>query len=84
MERTRHLAPNASLLEAALEGLEAQRRRVEEQIHEVRSLLGRRAQPANTQQVNSGRRPLSAAARKRIAVAQKKRWAAYRKAAKEQ
>jgi len=72
------------LLNAALEGLELQRRRIEEQIREVRARLGRRigrppaeAKPALPKKAK--KRRLSAAARKRIAVAQKKRWAEYRK-----
>ena len=84
MARSRQLAQNSSLLQAALEGLEAQRRRIEEQIEEVRSLLGTRAQsPLGQQARTGGRRQLSAAARKRIAAAQRKRWAAYRKSAKQ-
>jgi hypothetical protein len=78
---------NASLLQAALEGLEAQKKRIEDQISEVRSMLGRKAsQPANPGTKASpsaasagGRRQLSSAARKRIAEAQKKRWADFRK-----
>ena len=78
-----------SLLQAALEGLELQRQRLDEQIREVRSRLGQRgpgrppatkkaaaAAPANGRRK---RRTLSAEARKRIAAAQKKRWAAFRK-----
>jgi hypothetical protein len=85
---------NHSLLTAALEGLELQKQRIDEQIQEVRSLLGktpgRRGRPpgsTNSGSTNSapaskrtaGR--LSAAARKRIAAAQKRRWAEYRKSA---
>lgn len=92
MARSENSFSNPALLEAALEGLEIQRSRVEEQIEEVRRLLGgapkppggparnqASAAPANAPQQRS-RRPLSAAARKRIALAQKKRWANYRKA----
>jgi hypothetical protein len=77
-------------LAAALEGLELQKQRIEEQIQEVRSLLGkapvRRGRPPGS--TNGGptnnaattkRARLSAAARKRIAAAQKRRWAEYRK-----
>jgi hypothetical protein len=73
------------LLSAALEGLEAQKRRIEEQISQVQAMLGvrRRGRPAGeTQQAareTGGRRQLSPAARKRIAAAQKRRWAEYRK-----
>lgn len=71
------------LLEAALEGLELQRKRIDEQITHVRSLLGKRpgAKSSVSQvSVSAGhKRKLSPAARRRIAVAQKKRWAEYRK-----
>jgi hypothetical protein len=79
---------------AALEGLEMQKHRLEEQIRQVRAMMGaprRGRPPASTAQAVSspgevvpaakpgGRRPLSPAARKRIAAAQKKRWEAFRK-----
>jgi hypothetical protein len=87
-------APNSDILEAALQGLEAQKEKVEEQIAQVRSLMGRRVgRPpkqgggsAGASKTSGGRsgaprkkRVLSAEARKRIAAAQKKRWAAFRK-----
>ncbi len=75
-------------LQAALEGLLLQKQRIEAQIAEVRSLLGRH-RVSNSKAASAsggtklatarGRRPLSEAARKRIAAAQKKRWAEYRK-----
>jgi hypothetical protein len=81
---------NSELLQAALEGLEAQKKRVEEQIRQVQAMLGRRrGRPAVAAgpiaQKPARKRQLSAAARKRIAAAQKRRWAEYRKntAAKE-
>ena len=79
---------DASLLEAALEGLELQKRRIDEQIEEVHRMLGKRslrnpkAAPAAKAEPTGAaprRRKLSAAARTRIAAAQKKRWADYRK-----
>ena len=75
---------DALLLNAALEGLELQKQRIEEQIKEVRARLGRgagqRGRPRGSGVAQKAdRRPLSAAARKRIAAAQKRRWAAYRK-----
>ncbi len=74
---------NSSLLNAALEGLELQKQRIEEQIREVRTLLGqgaaRRGRPPAQHKSGNGR--LSTAARKRIAAAQKRRWAEYRKSA---
>jgi len=72
-------------LEAALEGLKNQRSRIDQQIAEVERMLGRRrGRPALSSTpvlpgVPRKRRELSPAARKRIAAAQKKRWAEYRK-----
>lgn len=78
---------NPELLKAALEGLEAQKKRIEEQIGQVQAMLGRRRgrPPASAAaavpavEKPARRRKLSAAARKRIAAAQKRRWAEYRK-----
>ena len=87
MARPRKNANNSELLRAALDGLELQRSRVEEQIAQVRSMLGqgerRRGRPPgskNTAKRAAGvKRTLSPAARKRIAAAQKLRWAEHRK-----
>jgi len=86
MARTsRVTVDNSALLEAALEGLERQRSRIESQIEEVRRLLGKRKPRAAKSEapvaaaVASKKRELSTAARKRIAAAQKRRWAEYRK-----
>jgi len=80
------LAANGpEILEAALVGLESQREKLEAQIAHVRSLLGRRngrrtaAEAPVLATVGTGKRELSPEARKRIAAAQKKRWAAFRK-----
>src|ERR1700722_4161842 len=92
MPRTGNPIRNRSLLTAALEGLELQKQRIDEQIQEVRSLLGktpaRRGRPpgsTNGSSANNGpttkRARLSASARKRIAAAQKRRWAENRKSA---
>ena len=85
---------NREVLTAALEGLEAQRRRIEEQLEQVRSALGmggvRRGRPPKSASSNDGegpavgrasrkRRHLSAEARARISAAQKKRWAAAKR-----
>jgi len=82
MPRTAKTVRNHSLLTAALEGLELQRQRIDEQIQEVRSLLGRvpgrRGRPPGSGKKRGPGR-LSSAARKRIAAAQKRRWAEYRK-----
>jgi hypothetical protein len=85
MARTTKSFSDPNMLEAALEGLLLQKQRIEAQIQEVRSLLGRRrgSAPARVEAVEPSRparkRELSEAARKRIAAAQKKRWAEYRK-----
>lgn len=79
---------NREILEAALHGLELQREKLEDQIAQVRSMLGRRvgrppkpSSAAAEHRAGSSRprRQLSEEARKRIAAAQKKRWAAFRK-----
>ena len=75
---------DAALLEAALEGLEIQKQRINDQIEQVRSMLGhatsrRGRPPAKTVAKVSQKRVLSPAARKRIAAAQKKLWAQFRK-----
>lgn len=68
------------LLSAALEGLLLQQQRIEEQISLVKAALGQKKGPVATASgAPRKRRVLSAAARKRIADAQKKRWAEFRK-----
>src|ERR1700733_15301144 len=92
MPRTGNPIRNHSLLTQALERLDLQTQRIDEQIQEGRSLLGkppaRRGRPpgsTNSGSTNNGpttkRARLSSAARKRIAAAQKRRWAEYRKSA---
>jgi hypothetical protein len=83
-------APSKEILEAALQGLEAQRQKLDEQIGQVRALMGHRVgRPSGSGARGGGstsatpaarkKRVLSPEARKRIAAAQKKRWAAFRK-----
>ena len=77
---------DSGLLQAALEGLEAQKQRIEEHIRQVQAMLGRRRgrPPASAKaspEKPAARRKLSVAARKRIAAAQKRRWAEFRKKA---
>jgi hypothetical protein len=82
-----------SVLTAALEGLEAQKKRLEGHIAQVRSLLGlgtgRRGRPPKAAAATAEpagptrgrkRRKFSAATRAKMAAAQKKRWAAIKKA----
>jgi hypothetical protein len=74
---------SAEILTAAIEGFEHQKLRIDTQIAELRNmLLGGRTEPAATPEAPKGkRRKLSAAARKRIGDAQRKRWAESKKAA---
>jgi hypothetical protein len=76
------------ILEAALIGYQTQKGQIEEKIAEVRARLGGKA--AGESQLRGGgggvpspfvktRRKMSAKARKSIAAAQKKRWAAWHK-----
>ncbi len=71
----------AAFLTAALEGLELQRARIEAQIAEVKAMLGGKRPKATEQEAEAPapKRQLSSAARKRIAAAQKRRWAEFRK-----
>ena len=74
-----------AILAAALDGLKLQKLKIDEQIQQVNARLSRVAgrKPVG-RPPKSGKRVLSAAARKRISLAQKKRWELHRKqAAKE-
>lgn len=74
------LMDDADILRAALAGLELQRQRLDEQITSLNARMGRkgRGRPAKAVKTRK-KRTMSAEARKRIADAQKKRWAKYRK-----
>lgn len=78
------LGNEASILEMALIGYQVERQNIEARIDEIQAQLkGKRFVPASANGARSAggtKRDLSAAARRRIALAQKKRWAAYRKA----
>src|SRR5262245_36781665 len=89
MPRRKHpfgslLTIDAELLEAALFGLEHRRKEIEEKMAELRRRLGGRAGSVTRMDAGTGAatapmrkaRILSAAARGRIAAAQRKRWAA--------
>jgi hypothetical protein len=85
MARVTKALKDTSIYAAALEGLELQKQRIEEQIQQVRALLGARRVKSNSPSGPAAEKParkrrLSAAARNRIAQAQKRRWAEYRKA----
>jgi hypothetical protein len=82
-----HLMPTPKLtneiITAAIEGFEAQKRRIDGQIADLRALLtGRPVEStAAVESPKPGRRKMSAAGRKAIAEAQRKRWAASKAAA---
>jgi hypothetical protein len=66
------------IVSAAIDGLEEKRRRLDEQIAELRTMLpgGRTSYtPANTTEGPGKRKKFSAAARRKMAMAQKARWA---------
>ena len=78
----RHSGVDRSILEAALIGLEQQRAEIEAKTAEIRRRLrglGGESKPEGAPAARA-KRVLSPAARKRIADATKKRWAAYRAA----
>lgn len=77
---------DVTTLQMALVGYQIERQRIEAKINELQSLLkGKRAaMPAATGNSDGEaprKRELSEAARKRIAMAQKRRWAEHRKRA---
>ena len=68
------------IITAAIDGFEAQKKRINAQIADLRqALTGNGAQGVAAPEPMRRRRKMSAAARKRIAEAQRKRWAAMRK-----
>jgi cell division septum initiation protein DivIVA len=71
------------IITAAIEGFETQKKRIDDQIAELRTLLaGGSSEPsAAPAPPKHKRRKMSAAGRKAIAEAQRKRWAASKKAA---
>ena len=74
---------STEILTAAIEGLEAKKRRINTQIAELRQMLdGSRTELTTTDELPQRRRKMSAAARKHIAEAQKKRWAEAKKPSK--
>jgi hypothetical protein len=74
MPKGRSAGTDTSLLQAALLGFEHMKRDVEEKIAEIQGRLGAGA-GAGSEAAAKPKRTLSAAARRRIAAAQKKRWA---------
>ena len=76
---TRNLSPQ--IINAAILGFEEQKRHIDTQLAELRAMLpGGPAEPAAAPEVLKGkRRKLSAAARRNIGDAQRKRWAESKK-----
>ena len=73
---------NAEILNAAIEGFEAQKSRIDARIAEIRQMLGvDRTGPGTAAEPQKRKRKMSAAARKRIGDAQRKRWAESKKQA---
>ena len=70
------------MLAMALVGYELEKNKIDERIREIRALLsgGTSAEKPSSDGNAPKRRKLSVAARKRIAAAQKKRWAEHYKA----
>jgi hypothetical protein len=66
----------AEIIHAAIEGFESQKRRIDSQIGELRQLLSTEAAPASG--APARKRKISAAGRRRMAVAQQARWAKAR------
>jgi hypothetical protein len=72
-------------LAMALVGYELEKQKIDEKIRQIRAQLGGRAgggaatNSAPARADGTGRRTLSVSARKRIAAAQRKRWAEHRK-----
>lgn len=69
----------AEIIHAAIEGFESQKRRIDSQIEELRQLLnGGSAEPGAESGSPVRKRKISAAGRRRMAAAQKARWAKIR------
>jgi hypothetical protein len=88
MPRGRKASPDTTTLEAALVGLELKRNEIDGLISKIKKQLGGKSSTSSpssapavvkSQGATRKRRPLSADARKRIAAAQKRRWAEHRK-----
>jgi hypothetical protein len=90
MPRGRTASPDTTTLEAALVGLELKRNEIDGLISKIKKQLGGKSPStlsvssavaaAKSQGAPRKKRVLSAEARKRIAAAQKRRWAEHRKA----
>jgi len=79
---TQKLTPE--IIAAAVEGYEAQKARINQKIAELKALLAGDTPEAATPEAPKPKRRLSAAGRRRIIEATKKRWAAVRAAKAQQ
>jgi hypothetical protein len=69
----------AEILNAAMEGFESQKRRIDSQIDALRQLLSAgRTEAAPASGARAFKRKMAAAGRRRVAAAQKARWAKLR------
>ena len=68
-----------ALLQAALVGYESQLTRINQAIAEIRQKLGQKEETVEAPAKRRRRKKMSRSARQRIAAAQKKRWAEYKK-----
>src|SRR5690349_22401536 len=64
------------IIDAAIDGFEAQKRRIDEQISELRAMRSESPAQLTSGSTQQPRRKMSAAGRRAIAAAQRKRWAA--------
>jgi hypothetical protein len=81
INRMARLQDDPEVLRAALAGYQHELSTIEQKMAEIERELGGRVSVAPRRStVPKEKRVLSAAARRRIAIAQKKRWAAYKKA----
>ena len=78
-EAPTHMPTNLKpeIINAAILGFEQQKSRIDDQIAELRALLdgGTKPTPAATPEATTAKRKISAAARRRMALGQKARWA---------
>ncbi len=78
-------AEDLSTLQMALVGYQMERQKIDDKIRQIEARLGGKqagfAAPAGQPRTKSAKRVLSPDARKRIAAAQRKRWAEHRKKA---
>lgn len=66
------------IIEAAIDGFQAQKARIDVQIAKLRAMLSAEPAATTTTEAKSGRREFSAAAKKRMREAQQARWAKVR------